>query len=157
MAASSIILFTFALQASILAANHPTIIPSGWASHLNLPPLLSIATATSPSPRCPSSNITSLWAASPSPVRRSHASELCCRHSQHHPHSPFTCWCEIPMQLPILYSMSSSGEVTRALHGWQSALLQNCIIRTQSQHCQSSQICGAAVCASLFLRVSHSG
>lgn len=80
-----------------------------------------------------------------------------CKHSQHHPHSPLTWWREIPMQLPILYSMSSSGEVTRALHGWQSTLLQNCIIRSQSQHCQSGQICGAAVCASLPLPLSHSG
>ncbi|KAF6723745.1 hypothetical protein FQA47_018772 [Oryzias melastigma] len=39
-----------------------------------------------------------------------------------------TCLGEIPMQLPILYSMSSSGEVTLALHGWQSTFLQNCIV-----------------------------
>ncbi|TNN53284.1 hypothetical protein EYF80_036518 [Liparis tanakae] len=42
---------------------------------------------------------------------------------------PFTCLREIPMQLPILYSMSSSGEVTLALHGLQSTFLQNCIVR----------------------------
>lgn len=51
-----------------------------------------------------------------------------------------TCRCEIPMQLPILYSMSSSGEVTLALHGWQRTFLQNCILVVQTKHCQSSQI-----------------
>lgn len=40
MAACSRLLCTFAWQASRLAANHPTIILSGWASRLNLPPLL---------------------------------------------------------------------------------------------------------------------
>ena len=54
--------------------------------------------------------------------------------------SPVFTWRrEIPMQLPILYSMSSSGEVTLALHGWQSTFLQNCILISQSQHCQSRQ------------------
>lgn len=56
-----------------------------------------------------------------------------------------TCRCEIPMQLPILYSMSSSGEVTLALHGWQSTFLQNCILVGQTKHCQGSQTCGATV------------
>lgn len=67
------------------------------------------------------------------------------------PLPPFTWRREIPMQLPILYSMSSSGEVTLALHGWQSTFLQNCIVVGQSQHCQSRQICGASerVCARL--------
>lgn len=49
----------------------------------------------------------------------------------------FTCRREIPMQLPILYSMSSSGEVTLALHGWQSTFLQNCILVGQTKHRQS--------------------
>lgn len=56
-----------------------------------------------------------------------------------------TCRCEIPMQLPILYSMSSSGEVTLALHGWQSTFLQNCILVGQTKHCPGSQTCGATV------------
>lgn len=58
--------------------------------------------------------------------------------------SPLFTWRrEIPMQLPILYSISSSGEVTLALHGWQSTFLQNCIVIGQTQHCQSRRICGA--------------
>lgn len=44
---------------------------------------------------------------------------------------PFTCLGEIPMQPPILYSMSSSGEVTLALQGLQSTFLQNCILVAQ--------------------------
>lgn len=66
-------------------------------------------------------------------------------HSAQHwlPLLRFTCRCEIPMQLPILYSMSSSGEVTLALHGWQRTFLQNCILVGQTRHCQCSQICGA--------------
>lgn len=49
--------------------------------------------------------------------------------------SPFTCLRGILMQLPILYSIPSSGEVTLALHGWQNTFLQNCIVVDHTQHC----------------------
>lgn len=78
---------------------------------------------------------------------------------QHTLSPPFTWLCEIPMQLPILYSMSSSGEVTLALHGWQSTFLQNCIVISQTQHCQSAQISAGAtewVCARLCCCISAS-
>ena len=35
-----------------------------------------------------------------------------------------------PMQLPIPYSMSSSGDLSALLHGWQKYSLQNCIAPT---------------------------
>lgn len=142
---TALILLTFAPQASNVSCH-----PAHRSPQDEL--LTQICLRWSPSPRRPSSNATPLPAASPPPVRRSpHASELRCTHR---PHAAFTCRCEIPMQLPILYSMSSSGEVTRALQGWQRTLLQNCILKSQSQHCQSRKVSGAAVCASLFLRVS---
>lgn len=63
------------------------------------------------------------------------------------------------MQLPILYSMSSSGEVTLALHGWQSTFLQNCIVISQPQHCPSRKVSATeCVCAhaSVSVRVCAS-
>lgn len=160
MAARSILLFTFASQASTLAANQPPV------NSLRMSVSLKFA---SPFPLHRHRHFSFSWlpllqhhiplsSFSPSPCRTlSCLGAMLQTLSTPSSLSPFTCWCKIPMQLPILYSMSSSGEVTRALHGWQSTLLQNCIIRSQSQHRQSRQICGAAVCASPSLPVSHSG
>lgn len=68
----------------------------------------------------------------------------------------FTCLCEIPMQLPILYSMSSSGEATLALHGWHSTFLQNCIVVSQPEqgdHCRSLHA-SVSVCMSVCITAS---
>lgn len=128
-----------------------SIVLSGWASHLNLPPLVSISISS-----LPLLHYTSPSSFSPSCQTLPSCFRATLQTRFHQPHAAFTCRCEIPMQLPILYSMSSSGEVTRALQGWQRTLLQNCILKSQSQHCQSRKVSGAAVCASLFLRESHS-
>lgn len=126
MAARTITLSALALRASIIAANHHSLQMSFSLRFASPPPVLRLA---APPPTLSGTFL--CW------QTHSHASKLCCSHSRHRsPHPPFTWWCEIPMQLPILYSMSSSGEARRALHGWQSTLLQNCIIRSRSQHRQ---------------------